>query len=84
MDTKRILSELRAERTRIDQAISAFEALDGTAAAPAVRANKPGPKPGKPGPKARGRKRGMSAEGRRRISEMMKKRWAERKKKAKA
>lgn len=79
MDTKRILSELRAERTRIDQAIAALEALDGSPAAPAQR-GKPGPKPGS---KRGGHRRGMSAEGRRRISEMMKKRWAERRKKAK-
>lgn len=75
MDTRKILSELRAERDRIDKAIAALEALD-TIAAPAARTSKPGPKP-------RGRRQ-MSAEGRRRISEMMKKRWAERKKKARA
>jgi hypothetical protein len=81
MDTRKILSELRAERNRIDQAIAALEALDTTAATPAARTNKPGPKPR--GPKPGGR-RHMSAAGRQRISEMMKKRWAERRKRAKA
>ncbi len=84
MDTRRILSELRAERARIEQAIAALEALDTTTAAtPARRGRRPGAT-AKPGPKPRGGRRNMSAEGRKRISEMMKKRWAERRKKAKA
>jgi len=80
MDTKTILSQLQAERARIDKAIAALEALDGTpgrksAVAPARR----GQAISKPA--SRGR-RVMSPAARKRISEMMKKRWAERKKKS--
>ena len=69
MDTRQILSQLRDELSRITRAIAALESLDG--AAPAAR----------PARKAPVRGRGMSAEGRKRLSAMMKKRWAERKKK---
>ena len=68
MDTNRILAELRAERQRLDQAITALESLDhagGSTRAPRT-------------PK----RRHMSAAGRRAISEAAKATWAERKKKA--
>jgi hypothetical protein len=77
MDTARLIRDLRAEKVRIDRAIAALEALSGSgarsqspqSAAPAVRKR---------------RKRGvMSAAGRKRISEMMKKRWAARRRAAK-
>jgi hypothetical protein len=94
MDTSKILSELRAERDRIHKAIAALEALEGTSARPRTArksaasasagqsAPKRGRRPsaGQSAPK-RGRRQ-MSAAGRKRISEMMKKRWAERRKKA--
>lgn len=72
MDTHQIISELEAERDRLEQAISA---LRGSMA-------------GRRGPAGivggrRGRRR-LSAAAKRRISEMMKKRWAERKRAAKA
>jgi hypothetical protein len=70
MDTQQIISELEAERDRLDQAISALRgSLRG--------------RPGFPGRGRRGRRR-LSAAAKRRISEMMKKRWAERKKAMKA
>ena len=78
MDIQQILSDLKTERDRIDAAI---RALEGT--------GKSGRGPGRPvgsgkGSSAGGRKRRtMSAAARKRISEMMKLRWAERKKKAK-
>jgi len=78
MDTKNILSQLRAERDRINQAIAALETLDskgggfrrgrGRAASTGVKA----------APVTRRRRR-MSAAARKRLSEMMKKRWAARK-----
>jgi hypothetical protein len=72
MDTQQIITELEAERDRLDQAISALRgslsARRGT---------------GGPGKGRRGRRR-LSAAAKRRISEMMKKRWAERKRAAKA
>ena len=73
MDIEIILSELRAERDRIDRAI---EALDGRASSSA--ATKRGPR----GAQASGRRRGgIRPEGRRRLSVAMKKRWTERRKK---
>lgn len=68
METQEILDQLTAERDRIDTAIQALEGTTGP---------KRGRKPGKAGRK-------MSAAGRARISKMMKKRWAERKKAMKA
>ncbi len=71
MDTKKILSDLRAELARINQAIAALETLNDTGV-PTAGASA-GPKP---------RRRRISAAGRRRISEAAKARWAERRKKA--
>lgn len=74
MNTKLILNELKQERSRLDKAIAALEALNGVA-----------PKPGTSfefGQNVKkGRRKGkMSAAGRRKISEMMKARWAARRK----
>jgi hypothetical protein len=77
MDIKTILSELRSERQRLDQAISALEGLDGAG----VRPRTPQAVAQRP---QKARKRGaMSAAGRKRISEMMKARWAARRRAAK-
>jgi len=69
MDTHRIVAELRAERDRIDQAISAIEAVNSTGGR---RVGRP------PGAvrKARGRGR-MSAAARRKLSRLLKQRWAQ-------
>jgi hypothetical protein len=76
MDIQNILNDLKRERDRLDRAITALEG------------------PGS-GPRRRGRpvgsvnstttrpRRHMSAAARKRISEMMKQRWAERKRKSK-
>ena len=67
MDIQTIVSDLKAERNRIDQAISALEGLTST-----------GPRRGRP-PKATttgGNRRRMSPSARKRISEAMKQRWA--------
>ena len=68
MDINRILAELRAERDRIDQAISALEAVKSTG----------GPRVGRPPKGARKmRRRGrMSAAGRARIAAAQRARWA--------
>jgi hypothetical protein len=67
MDIAAMLSGLLSERDRIDQAISALEALEGT---PTPRtAAKPTTAPQKT-------KRRLSAAGRRRIAEAARKRWA--------
>jgi len=75
MDIQQIVSDLKNERERIDAAI---RALEGT--------GKSGRGPGRPpgSGSSKGKRRTMSAAARKRISEMMKLRWAERKKKAKA
>lgn len=70
MDTQQIISELEAERNRLDQAISALRG--------SMRGYR-----GRIGAGRRGR-RHLSAASKRRISEMMKKRWAERKRAMKA
>jgi hypothetical protein len=64
MDTKSILSRLKAERNRINQAISALEALGSDSQSMATPA------------KARRGRRRLSASARKRISEAAKKRWA--------
>jgi hypothetical protein len=67
MDTQNLVSELRAERNRLDQAISALEGLTSFA-----------PRRGRP-PKtasAGGKRRTMRPAARKRISVAMKQRWA--------
>ena len=76
MNTSKILAELRGERDRINQAIAALESLgSGAASSKSGGASKGGPR----------KRRKMSAEARKRISDAAKRRWAEvRKAKAKA
>lgn len=74
MDITDILRQLKQERARIDDAISALERAD----------RGPGRRAAQTSGAPRRRKRRLTPEGRKRLSEMMKKRWAERKKKAKA
>ncbi len=80
MDTRRILSELRAERDRLNQAIDALQSLDRTAV-PTHRGRAKAAATAKPAAKGRRGRRRLSAATRRRMSEMMKARWAERKRK---
>jgi len=69
MDMNRILAELRAERDRIDQAISALDAVNSTGRR---RAGRP------PGATRKARGRGhMSAAARRKLSRLLKQRWAQ-------
>ncbi len=77
MNIPQILTSLRAERDRINKAIAALEGLDGAA---------PTTQPGRATTSTKGfrkKKGGLTAAGRRRLSENMKKRWAERRKKGK-
>jgi hypothetical protein len=71
MDTRTILADLKAELYRLNQAIAALESLDGTATAttPAAKAAP-----------MQSKKRGLTPAGRRRLSAMMKARWAARRK----
>jgi hypothetical protein len=76
MDTNRILAELRAERDRIDHAISAIKAVNSTGRR---RAGRP------PGAAAiRSRRGRMSAAARRKLSRLLKQRWAQGKMKPRA
>jgi hypothetical protein len=76
LDIKEVIAELRNETVRLDQAIAALERLDSypeLSKSPTVR------KLLAPAGKQTGRR--LTAEGRKRLSESMKKRWAERRKK---
>jgi hypothetical protein len=76
MDTSNILTELYAERERINQAITALEALDGTALPQhkAVQIIAP-----VPAAKPTFKKRVISAESRKKMAEAQRKRWSEKK-----
>jgi hypothetical protein len=72
MDTQRIISELQDERDRIDQAIVALKTLSSDRVQPATRPRKTRPV------MLSTQRRRLSAAGRKRLSELMKQRWAER------
>jgi hypothetical protein len=72
VDIQSLLSDLKAERDRIHQAISAIEGLFSPSAARRGRPPKAKLAAAAPGNKPRG----MSPAARKRISEAMKKRWA--------
>jgi hypothetical protein len=72
MNISRILTELQAERERIEKAIAAIQALEKESAAAPSSAKTPGRKAAK----APARKRRLSAEGRKRIAEAARRRWA--------
>ena len=80
MDTRNILSDLRAELKRISQAIVALESLDSSGTASPRRGRPPKAATAQPAPKPHGHR--MSPAARKRMSEMMKKRWAKRRKAA--
>ena len=82
MDTAGILAALRAERDRIGKAIEALEALDNMPASrssPRVTAGA-----AKATSKPIRRRKPLSAAAKKHLSAMMKKRWAERKRKQRA
>lgn len=76
MDVSRILSEIDAEIARLQQARSALTAI-GASGTVAPRRGRPKGSTNKTKSKP-GRKRNLSPEGRKRIAEAMKRRWAER------
>jgi hypothetical protein len=76
LDTQRIVSELKAERNRLDKAIAALEGETTTQATVlknVISMN---------GAKAPRKRHHLTAAGRKRLSMLMKKRWAEKRKKA--
>lgn len=78
MDTSTILAGLRAQRDRINQAITALEALDGDAG-PTPTAKKTA----RSSASVTTKKRVISPEGRKRMAEAQRKRWAAKKKSVK-
>lgn len=80
MDTNKILVDLRAERDRIDHAISAIEGLQSTGDHAGRQARSSASALPTSAPRT-GRRR-ISAEGRKRIAEAARKMWAKRRKKA--
>ena len=81
MEIDKIVADLKKERDRLVKAITALVGM-GSATTGAKRGRKPGPKPKAKATVTKKRQRGgISKEGRKRLSELMKKRWAERKKK---
>ena len=80
MDIQSILADLKRERDRLNSAITALEG-----AGPKRRGRPDGSGAAKSAASAGKRpRRHMSAAARKRISEMMKQRWAERKRKSKS
>jgi hypothetical protein len=78
MDVKTVVEDLKRERARLDAAIEALQGLGSGAK------RGPGRPVGSGKAKAGATGRHMSAAARKRISMMMKKRWAERKRAAKS
>ena len=76
MEIDRIVADLKKERDRLIRAITAL--VGGGSVATGRRRRTAAPKPGATKRKRRG---GITKEGRKRLSELMKKRWAERRKK---
>lgn len=79
MDIQSILAQLKSERERLDAAITALEG-----SAPRRRGRPAGSGRSSTASKTSRPRRHMSPAARKRISEMMKQRWAERKRKAKS
>ncbi len=77
MDIDNIVADLKKERDRVVKAIAALVGM-GSAPTGKRRGRKPGVKAAVTTRKRRG---GISKEGRKKLSELMKKRWAERRKK---
>jgi hypothetical protein len=75
VDLRKVVSELKQERDRLNRVIAALEGIEGAGAASTKSSSKPAAKKAK--------KHNISPEGRKRLSEMMKKRWAERRRKLK-
>ena len=79
MDVSRIISEIDAEIARLQQARVALVAIGGSGTvAPPKRRGRPKGSTNAPAPAKRARN--LSPEGRKRIAEAMKRRWAERRK----
>jgi hypothetical protein len=81
LDTQKIVADLKTEKERLDRAIAALEET-GVRSAAVRRRNLTTPLTSADAKPAKQTGRQLTAEGRKRLSESMKKRWAERRKKA--
>ncbi len=79
MDVSKILSEIDAEIKRLQEARSALVTISGTTVTVTRRRGRPKGSTNAPKPVKRARK--LSPEGRKRIAEAQKRRWAESRKK---
>ena len=84
MDVTKIVAEIDAEIARLQEARAAIVSLNGSAAATGKRRGRPKgsvnvAKPARAATSAK-KKRNLSPEGRKKIQEAMKRRWAERRK----
>ena len=77
MNIQKVVAELKNETKRLDRAIAALEEPDSY-----PRSSKSPRVTKLPAPAGKQTGRRLTAEGRKRLSESMKKRWAERRKKA--
>lgn len=80
MDIQNVLADLKRQRENLDRAITALEGIGGQ---PRRRGRPAGSQQQSSASTGRRGRRHMSAASRKRISEMMKQRWAERKRKGK-
>jgi hypothetical protein len=80
MDVKQILTEIDAEISRLQQARAALVAIGGSGVVALKRRGRPKGSKNLAAPAPAKRKRNLSPEGRKRIADAMKKRWAERRK----
>lgn len=82
MDVSRILSEIDAEISRLQQAREALTAISGVATAAVVAPRRGRPPKNSVAAEAKApvtrRQRNLTPEGRKRIADAMKRRWAER------
>jgi hypothetical protein len=76
LDLEKIVAELEQERDRLNQAIAMLKQRNSPASAKTAAGN------GRGSVARRGRR--LTGAGRKRLSELMKKRWAERRRKAKS
>jgi hypothetical protein len=76
LDTQRIVSELKAERNRLDRAIAVLDGPGSTRAAASISDSS------RNAAQAPKKHRRLTAAGRKRLSMLMKKRWAEKRKKS--
>lgn len=79
MDINRIIHELKSERSRIDKAIATLEGIGRSGSAYGTTAREM--TAGKAAAKHKSKPGGLTPEGRKKLSDLMKKRWAERKRK---